>query len=61
MNHAVVAVGFGVDEESGLDYWLCKNSWGDTWGEKGYFKIERGVNMCAIAICNSYPFKVVNK
>ena len=55
VNHAVLAVGYGNDAESGLDYWLIKNSWGTSWGDAGFFKIERGVNMCGIAMCNSYP------
>lgn len=58
VNHAVLAVGYGHDSESDLDYWLVKNSWGTTWGDKGYFKIERGVNMCGIAECNAYPASV---
>lgn len=53
VNHAVVAVGYG--RENGMDYWLVKNSWGTGWGIKGYFKIQRGVNMCGIGQCNSYP------
>ena len=24
------------------------NSWGDWWGERGYFRIRRGVNECQI-------------
>jgi len=38
-----------------MDYWIVKNSWGTEWGDEGFFKIERGVNMCAIAMCNSHP------
>ena len=45
-NHAVTVVGYGT--EDGVDYWLVKNSWGDSWGESGYIKIQRGVSMCGI-------------
>lgn len=57
VNHAVLAVGFGTTED-GIDYWLVKNSWSEIWGDEGYFKIQRGANMCAIAMCNSYPLNV---
>ncbi|KAK9060836.1 hypothetical protein SSX86_021542 [Deinandra increscens subsp. villosa] len=53
VNHAVVAVGYGV--ENGIPYWLIKNSWGAAWGINGYFKMEMGKNMCGIATCASYP------
>lgn len=53
VNHAVVATGYGV--ENGLKYWNIKNSWSTEWGNQGYFKIQRGINLCAIAQCNSYP------
>ncbi|XAR51088.1 Cathepsin H [Bertholletia excelsa] len=53
VNHAVVAVGYGV--ENGIPYWLIKNSWGADWGDNGYFKMEMGKNMCGIATCASYP------
>jgi len=38
--HAVKILGWG--KESGLDYWLCANSWGTSWGEKGFFRIAFG-------------------
>jgi len=53
VNHAVLATGYG--NESGKDFWNVKNSWGGAWGNAGYFKIERGTNMCALAQCNAYP------
>ncbi|KAM9321466.1 dipeptidyl peptidase 1 [Gastrophryne carolinensis] len=47
-NHAVLLVGWGADDKTGEKYWIVKNSWGEAWGEKGYFRIRRGTNECAI-------------
>ncbi|KAL3101976.1 hypothetical protein niasHS_003385 [Heterodera schachtii] len=40
--HAVKVIGWGV--EKGQPYWLAANSWGDDWGEHGFFRIRRGTN-----------------
>lgn len=39
VNHAVQTVGWGHDDQSGLDYFIMRNSWGTTWGDQGYMKI----------------------
>jgi cathepsin L len=39
IDHAVTLVGYG--EENGMKYWLVRNSWSPTFGEKGYIKIAR--------------------
>jgi cathepsin L len=41
VNHAVLAVGYGRDHGFGKDFYLIKNSWGPSWGEEGYIRIER--------------------
>lgn len=38
--HAVVLYGWDVDEETGLEYYIAQNSWGEEWGEKGFVKFH---------------------
>jgi len=40
--HAVKILGWGYDSASGLNYWICANSWNTNWGEKGFFRIAFG-------------------
>jgi len=58
VNHAVLAVGYDTDASSGKPYWIVKNSWGTSFGMKGYFNMVRNKNMCGIATCASLPLVV---
>jgi len=46
LDHAVTLIGYGIDGKK--PYWLVKNSWGEKWGEKGYFRMYRGKGKCGI-------------
>lgn len=38
--HAVRLIGYGV--QNGENFWICANSWTESWGEEGYFRIAFG-------------------
>ncbi|AKN80580.1 Cathepsin, V-Cath [Perigonia lusca single nucleopolyhedrovirus] len=46
LNHAVLLVGYGV--ENNVPFWTFKNSWGDDWGEAGYFRVRQNINACGM-------------
>jgi len=57
INHAVLAVGYDQD------YWLIRNSWGASWGERGYIRLTRNHDKDAFTdrapadgfACKPYP------
>jgi hypothetical protein len=49
-DHAVLLVGYGT--ENGIDFWKIKNSWGIGWGDKGYFRAQRGKNLLGLGSFN---------
>jgi len=56
LDHGVLAVGYGKDQDTGKKYWLVKNSWSEKWGDQGYIKMTKDENnMCGVASAASYP------
>tara|TARA_Y100000816_G_scaffold116068_1_gene81298 strand:- start:3095 stop:4192 length:1098 start_codon:yes stop_codon:yes gene_type:complete len=59
LDHGVLVVGYGSDGEN--DYYLVKNSWSTSWGDKGYIKLGRGSQynngsgQCGLLMQGSYP------
>jgi len=49
VDHCVQAVGFS---DSSI---VLRNQWGTTWGEGGYIRLNRGVNLCKVNDDATYP------
>ncbi|CAM0878249.1 unnamed protein product [Alopecurus aequalis] len=58
LDHGIAAIGYGTTSD-GTKYWLLKNSWGTTWGENGFLRMEKDISdkkgMCGLAMEPSYP------
>lgn len=58
LDHGVLAVGY--DQTASTPFYVVKNSWGSSWGEKGYIRLptDKGKEgFCGIANSASYPTK----
>jgi len=56
LDHCVLLVGYDTSTTA-VNYWILKNSWGTSWGIKGYMYIARktGSGICGINKDTTYP------
>lgn len=56
LDHAITAVGYG--SQNGKFYFIVRNSWGSSWGEKGYIRIaapKDGAGVCGMLLDSARP------
>jgi cathepsin C len=63
VDHSVLLVGWGEEENTGEKYWIIQNTWGPAWGEEGFFRMKRGTDEFGIeSICETAtPLIIDNK
>merc|ERR1739845_217920 len=57
-DHCVMATGFNTTGPT--PYWIVRNSWASTWGEKGYIYLEYSENTCGLADDATIPTVKLN-
>jgi len=53
IDHCVQGVGYAT--VAGDSFWIIRNSWGTSWGEAGFIRIEQGHNACQVSNDVTYP------
>ncbi|EGC30167.1 hypothetical protein DICPUDRAFT_41833 [Dictyostelium purpureum] len=51
IDHCVQVVGLDIDKtdpSNPIPYYIIRNSWGTSWGDKGYIYVAQGSNLCGI-------------
>jgi hypothetical protein len=54
--HAMLLIGHG--RQDGHEYWLIRNSYGESWGEKGYYKLSKRAAESCILFNEGYAFGI---
>ena len=47
-DHGVSIISWGFDDVTKTRHWIVRNSWGQFWGEMGFFRVEIGRNLLGI-------------
>ena len=63
--HSIVILGYGTESHvetspkkfESVDYWICRNSWGSGWCDKGFFKIATHKINKLVQLEKPYDFK----
>lgn len=53
LDHAVQATGWDITDANNA-YWTVRNSWGTSWGEQGFIRLQYGANACGITQLTTY-------
>ncbi len=59
-NHAILVIGWDDNACGNNGAWLCKNSWGDGWGEDGFFWMKYGNSNMGTATMMVTYYEAVN-